>query len=125
MIDDEPDVREITSEMVERAGLTSLAAANGRAGLDLVRDPACEVDVVLLDMTMPGLGGVETLAEIRRTRPDLPVILVSRYSEDSSASRCAGSISGFLQKPCSREQLARALSLALSPRGSPGERSRS
>ena len=113
VIDDEQDVRELTAKMMQRAGLATLVAAGGRAGLELLRDPACEVDLVLLDLTMPGLGGEETLAEIRRTHPQLPVVLMSGYCEDYGNSRCAGAISAFLQKPFSREQLTEALRLAL------------
>jgi PAS domain S-box-containing protein len=116
VIDDEPEVREVIAVMLGRAGLASVVAADGRAGLELLRDPACDVDLVLLDLTMPGLAGEEMLAEIRRTHPDLPVLLMSGYSEDYGTSRCAGSISGFLEKPFSREQLTEALRRAL-----PGE----
>jgi PAS domain S-box-containing protein len=120
VIDDEPDVRELTAKMVQRAGLASLEAADGRAALELLRDPACEIDLVLLDLTMPGLGGEETLAEIRRIRPHLPVVLMSGYSKDYGISACAGAISGFLQKPFTRDQLTEALRLALARESEPG-----
>jgi DNA-binding NtrC family response regulator len=113
VIDDEQDVRELTAKMVQRAGLESLEAGGGRAGLALLREPACEIDLVLLDLTMPGFGGEETLAEIRRSHPQLPVVLMSGYCEGYGTSRCAGPISGFLQKPFSRDQLTEALRAAL------------
>jgi PAS domain S-box-containing protein len=119
VIDDEPDVRELTVEMVQRTGLATLEAADGSAGLDLLRDPACEVDLVLLDLTMPGLGGEATLAEIRCSHPDLPVVLMSGYSKDGDASRSAASISAFLQKPFTLDQLAEALRLGLPSEGEP------
>ena len=120
VIDDEQDVRELTAKMAQRAGLTSLEAASGRVGLDLLRDPACRIDLVLLDLTMPGLGGEETLAEIRRTHPHVPVVLMSGYCEDYGISRGAGAISGFLQKPFSRDQLTEALRMALPSEREPG-----
>ena len=59
-------------------------AANGREALDIVRRG--EVDVVLLDISMPGQGGVDTLAAIRARAPDLPVLILSGFAEEHSAT---------------------------------------
>jgi PAS domain S-box-containing protein len=109
VVDDEPDVRELTETMLRHLGLQVLTAVDGQAALDLLRAHANEVDLVLLDLTMPGLGGTEVLEQIERIRRDLPVVLMSGYNEGYSARGCADRIAGFLQKPFSSEQLGQLL----------------
>jgi CheY-like chemotaxis protein len=101
--------------MLQRLGVTTLTAADGRAALELLGSRASEVDLVLLDLTMPGLGGLEVLEQIRQIRPELPVVLMSGYSERYSSSGCADHIAGFLQKPFSVEDLSERVRAALSP----------
>jgi len=115
VVDDEPDVRELAEAMLQRLGVTTLTAADGRAALELLGSRASEVDLVLLDLTMPGLGGLEVLEQIRQIRPELPVVLMSGYSERYSSSGCADHIAGFLQKPFSVEDLSERVRAALSP----------
>jgi len=111
VVDDEAHVRAVTSGMLRRAGNTVLLAEHGAEAVALLGDDPGAVDLVLLDMTMPGLGGSETLERIRELRPDLPVLLSSGYGPEQSAHlvnrdpRCA-----FLAKPYRREQLMIAIS---------------
>ena len=64
------------------------------------RDSADDVDLVILDMTMPGLSGEEVFREIRRIRPEVRVILTSGYNEQEATSRFAGKgLAGFIEKP--------------------------
>ena len=73
---------------------------NGREGLEAFRERTDEISVVLVDLTMPELGGDEVLREIRQICDDAIVILSSGYSEHDVAGRFAGlKPSGFLQKP--------------------------
>ena len=113
VVDDEPGVREIAGEMLQRLGLEVHTAVDGLAALEFLHARAGEIDLVLLDLTMPGLGGMEVLQQIERTRPDLPVVLMSGYNESYSAKGCADRIAGFLQKPFSSEQLEQVLRAAL------------
>jgi two-component system, cell cycle sensor histidine kinase and response regulator CckA len=68
------------SKMLRRRGLHVLEAANGRSAIDLFRAGA--PDVVLLDMTLPGMSGREILQELTRIQPDVKVIVTSAYTED-------------------------------------------
>jgi DNA-binding response OmpR family regulator len=73
-----------------------LSAANGREGLNMAG--ANEVDLVLLDLKMPGLNGQEMLRELAVLRPGLPVIIITAYSRRPLEGALAG-VSAWLQKP--------------------------
>jgi two-component system cell cycle sensor histidine kinase/response regulator CckA len=88
--------------MLERAGFRVLAAADGRAAVEVFRQHRDEVALVMLDMTMPRMDGEETFQELRRIRSDSDtrVILSSGYSEQEITNRFAGKgLAGFIQKP--------------------------
>ena len=83
-------------------------AANGREALDIVRQG--EVDVMLLDISMPGQGGVDTLAAIRARAPDLPVLILSGFAEEHYATTLLRQgASGYLNKDCDPEEIVRAI----------------
>src|SRR5262245_28535633 len=81
VIDDEQAVREVTQAMLAHAGFESLAAADGFDGIDLCRRHGAKIAIVLLDLAMPRMDGVETLAQLRRLRPDLPILFSSGLDE--------------------------------------------
>ena len=83
-------------------------AANSREVIDKVLKDGC--DVVLLDIAMPGRGGLDTLVQIKRERPDLPVLMLSMYPEEQYAVRTlrAGA-SGYLTKGSAPEELIAAI----------------
>jgi PAS domain S-box-containing protein len=100
VVDDEPSVRQIATSILQRAGAVVHTAPSGDDALVWVRDTRPALDLVLLDLTMPGLTGEETLAQLHTLRPDLPVILMSGYSESGILGRLGqqGAVD-FLQKP--------------------------
>jgi signal transduction histidine kinase len=106
LVDDEPGVRSLAMRVLTRAGFRVLEAADGEKGLALFRDHQAEIDAVLLDLTMPRMSGGEVLGELRQLRADLPVLLMSGYTElDVTAqTRSAGGVN-FLQKPFLAQQL--------------------
>jgi PAS domain S-box-containing protein len=98
VVDDDNTVRIPCIEMLQYLGYTVLGAADGEEALALCRTAA--VDVVLLDLTMPRMDGVETFQAIRQEFPDLPVVLCSGYTAQEMAQRfTAEKPNGFLQKP--------------------------
>ena len=108
VIDDEATVRETTAGLLATFGFTVITAANGSSGIvHFCAGPANFV-LVLLDLTMPGLTGDDTLATLRTIAPDVRVLLVSGFSDSARAARLAatGPV-GFLQKPFTREALER------------------
>jgi DNA-binding NarL/FixJ family response regulator len=83
-------------------------AASGREALDIVRKG--EVDVILLDIAMPGQSGVDTLAAIRARAPDLPVLILSGYAEEHYAATLLRlGASGYLNKDCDPEDIVKAV----------------
>ncbi|MFB0976671.1 MAG: PAS domain S-box protein [Myxococcota bacterium] len=106
VIDDDEGMRDLATDILSRAGLEVRAAANGRDGLEIFRAHANEINLVLLDRTMPTMSGYETFQEIRKIHPSTPVVLVSGYSEERAAAELAGAgLAGFLHKPFLPETL--------------------
>ncbi len=114
VIDDEDAVRVITARILEHAGLGVLSAPDGPRGLEFARDHSRRIDAVVLDLAMPGMGGLEVLAALRELRPGLPVVLVSGYNEADTARRFGDhGAAGFVQKPFRPGDLAAAIRRAL------------
>lgn len=98
--DDEETVRATSARMLESAGYSTQIAADGKEGLDLFNKEPDKFRLVLLDLTMPHMDGVETFCELRRVRPDIRVVLMSGYNEQEAVERFTGKgLAGFVQKP--------------------------
>jgi two-component system cell cycle sensor histidine kinase/response regulator CckA len=114
IVDDEELVRGTASAALKRYGYTVLTAQDGAEGVDLFRRRAAEIDVVLLDMTMPVMPGEEALGRIQALRPDARVIVTSGYDEVEAVRRfTADGIAAFIQKPYTAVALARIVKSAL------------
>ena len=113
VVDDDEHVRLTARRMLERAGFLVAEACDGLEALNEVRCHP-EVAAVILDLTMPRMGGAETLTELRRFRPHLPVVLSSGYNAEDATSRFGGEgRTGFVQKPYSAKDLVAAVASAL------------
>jgi PAS domain S-box-containing protein len=100
LVDDDPEVRDVGSQMLERLGFKVLTAAHGREGLKVFQEYGGGIDCVILDLTMPEMGGEEVFRELRRLRSNVRVILSSGYNEQEVTQRFAGKgLAGFIQKP--------------------------
>jgi len=116
LVDDEDTVLAVGGRMLQRMGFDVRTAADGREALAVVREDPDAIRCVILDLTMPHMDGEEAFREIRRIRPDLPVVLSSGYNEQDVVGRFAGkSLAGFLQKPYKSAELAAKLSEVLEP----------
>ncbi len=108
LVVDEGIVRRLARRVLVRSGYLVEAVASGEAGLRALEDGP--VDLVLLDMTMPGLGGPATLSCIRERFPGLPVLLSSGYSERAALRRLEPHRpEGFLPKPWTGTELTAAV----------------
>ncbi len=116
IIEDEPDVRELTKDVLERLGYTAIAASDGREGIRTYREGKGGIDVVILDMIMPLMNGTEVFQILKAIDPEVRVVLVSGYSSEGfvginrlikSGAKC------FVQKPFSQKTLARAIKEAM------------
>lgn len=84
LIDDEAMIRELTTDLLEERGFTVTTAENGMEGIDFYKKSWREIDLVILDMIMPELGGRETLIELKKINPDINVIISSGFSVPSN-----------------------------------------
>ena len=106
MVDDEEVVCEVCAAFAQRLGFQTITAADGEEGLRLFERHADEIDCVLLDLTMPRMDGISALREMKRLRPDIPVILCSGYNEQEATQHFTNEgLAGFLQKPYTLEDL--------------------
>ncbi len=100
IVDDEPDLLSTTAAAFEHLGFEPILAANGLEGLGRVREHLGALRLVVLDLTMPHMDGVECLRAIQGLDSGLPVLMTSGFSEgDSSGALGELAPAGFLQKP--------------------------
>ncbi len=114
VIDDDPTQRRLLQAAVEKAGFACRTAPDGESGFALACDEATGVDVVLLDLIMPGLSGMETLERLAERRPDLPVIvLTATGSVDTVVRSMRNGATDFFVKPVSPERVVVSIRNAL------------
>lgn len=113
--DDEVEIAQQLGHLVHREGLTPLLAKDGKEALKLVR--AGDPDVLLADLRMPGMDGMELMRKVREIDPELPVILMTGYAEVQGAVRAirAGA-HDYLAKPFDHSEVIRVVLRALNER---------
>ncbi len=100
VIDDEAPVREATVDILEMENIPVLTAANGEAGISLYQEQRETIDLILLDLSMPGLSGYETFHALKQIDPDVKIILSSGYSEEEVYRQFSEeNVTDFLSKP--------------------------
>ncbi|MDH3642060.1 MAG: response regulator [Gammaproteobacteria bacterium] len=106
VIDDELTVRNFVQSVLERFGYQVYAASSGEEGVDLLVRHSEDIGMVFLDLTMPGMGGVETLARLREVQGGIPTVLMSGFNEqDATQEFVGGGLAAFLAKPFVVEEL--------------------
>ena len=114
VVDDEPAVRQMAACALDRMGYAATSCEGGAAAVDALSANLDGFDVVVLDLSMPGMSGQETLAHLRRLKPGLPVVMSSGYNEAECLRLLEGQrISGFLQKPYTAGTLGAMVKAAL------------
>ena len=115
VVDDEPALREMAESMLQALGYRTFAAEDGEAACRLFRERSGEIDLVLLDIVMPKMGGPGAYRALREMKPGIPVLLSSGYSvEEVVQEILAEGANGFLPKPYGLSQIARAVRKAIS-----------
>jgi CheY-like chemotaxis protein len=108
LVDDEKMIVDVGKALLCRLGYNVIAANNGTAAVDVIQQNGSTIDLVILDMIMPGMGGGKTFDAIRTISPQMPVILSSGYAINSQAERIMRKgCNGFIQKPFSVADLSR------------------
>lgn len=110
VVDDEKIVRELTEEMLKRLGYAVLSFEDALSALEYYRDNFNTVDLVILDMIMPGMGGREALHNLREINPGVKVFILSGFSLDSeNRDMLNEGVASFIQKPVSLSSLRNKL----------------
>jgi two-component system cell cycle sensor histidine kinase/response regulator CckA len=107
VVDDDHAVRSLAESVLSEAGYAVELAEDGMQAIERLRQLGGRISLVLLDLTMPQLGGAEAALELRRLQPDIPLVAMSGYGDVEVMERFSGArIDDFLPKPFSPDQLA-------------------
>jgi len=107
LIDDEKMIIDVGLELLEELGYTVLSAMSGQEAIDVFQKDQDNIDLVIMDMIMPGMGGGETFDRLKEINPEVKVLLSSGYSIDGQATKILRrGCDGFIQKPFNLNQLA-------------------
>src|SRR5882757_2140232 len=108
VVDDDPVQRRLLEAAISRNGMQVVTAPGGQPAIDLINGPrGDQITLILLDLVMPDMDGLEVLEKLRATNPDLPVIvLTAKGGIDSAVEAMRAGASDFLVKPASPERIA-------------------
>lgn len=116
LVEDDDDNRELMSEVLESAGHVVMTAASGAEGLRKLSETS--VDVVVTDVGMPGIGGLEVARAAKKIAPTVPVVVVTGYTEREDITRARGhEVDAVLVKPIDPDSLTNAITQVMKGRG--------
>ncbi len=114
LVDDESSLLEMGEQILSRSGYVVYRAQNGETALQVVREHGEAIDLVILDLIMPGMGGTRCLSELLLLRPGIPVVIASGYAQDKPVEELlALGASGFIAKPYRMGELLDAVRVAI------------
>ncbi|MBU1195173.1 MAG: PAS domain S-box protein [Proteobacteria bacterium] len=117
LVDDEPIVLEAGADMLDLLGYTVLTAENGKKAIDIYQNNKDRIDLVLLDMIMPDMGGGIVFDRLREINPDVCIILSSGYSVEGKATDIMNrGCNGFIQKPYTIEAISKKIKSTMNRR---------
>jgi signal transduction histidine kinase/CheY-like chemotaxis protein len=111
VVDDDDAVRATVADGLRALGHEVIEASNGQDALTLLEHH--RPDLLVLDYAMPGLNGAEVAVRARRSRPDLPILFASGYSDSQALLRALGADAAILRKPFTIAELARSVATTL------------
>jgi DNA-binding NtrC family response regulator len=115
VVEDEALLRQALVKMLRKDGFEVFEAADGSSAIDLLRAVGDKIDVMLLDITMPGASSHEIVAEAAKARPNIGVILTSAYSQEmNTVAMSLPQIRSFIRKPFQFGDLVKTLRNTLS-----------
>lgn len=110
LIDDEKMIVDVGRQMLEGMGYRVLIATNGKEALSIYQENRDQVDIIILDIIMPDMGGAETYDRLKKIKPHIKVLLSSGYSIDGEATEILNrGCNGFIQKPFSMKELSQQI----------------
>ncbi len=117
LIDDEKMILDVGLELLEELGYTVLSVMSGQEAIDVFQKDQDNIDLVIMDMIMPGMGGGETFDRLKEINPEVKVLLSSGYSINGQATKIIRrGCDGFIQKPFNMNQLAEKIQKILTGR---------
>jgi len=117
IVDDQKIASEVVNDYLHKLGYLTYVVSSGAEALEFYSNHTNEIDLVLLDMIMPGMSGSETFAGLKKLNNNVRIILCSGYCEDDEAATLLSSgCNGFIQKPFSVEELSRKVESVLRER---------
>jgi two-component system nitrogen regulation response regulator GlnG len=115
VVDDEADARSVLTHILEREGVKVITASDGQQAMRQIQSPTAAPDVVLLDVSMPGLNGMEVLRRVREITDDLPVVLITAHADiRQSVEAMKEGAYHYLAKPYDNSEVVRITCRALS-----------
>ncbi len=122
-VDDEEMLRDLGARILANFGYAVRTAATGEEALKLYRQPESKIDLVIVDLIMPGMGGLKCLKQLMEFDPDARVIVVSGFAPDGDADEAlAAGARGFLRKPFDVQEMLQLMRRILAERGAPASR---
>jgi two-component system, OmpR family, response regulator len=116
LVEDDDDNRELMAEVLESAGYQVIAAGSGAEGLQTLAERS--VDVVVTDVGMPGMGGLEVARAAKEIAPQVPVVVVTGYAEREDITRARGhEVDAVLVKPVDPDSLTAVVDDMVKGRG--------
>jgi PAS domain S-box-containing protein len=113
-IDDEETIRKVGQLQMETLGYEVITAENGKVGIESFKENKDKIDIIILDMIMPVMGGNETASKLREIDPSVPILISSGFSRDKNLDEIKkNTINGFLNKPFLLNELSVKISKAL------------
>jgi two-component system, cell cycle sensor histidine kinase and response regulator CckA len=110
LVDDQEAVINVGKAILRTLGYTVIMAKNGKEAMEIYERDKEKIDLVILDMIMPGMGGGETYDALKKIKPDIKVILSSGYGLEDHATRILErGCNGFIQKPFDVSDLSRKI----------------
>ncbi|GEM_PF-2840455 len=114
LIDDEEEVRQMGKLLLEENGYKVILAASGEEGVEIFREKKEQIDLILLDLIMPGRDGLEIFKDLREIDPHTPIVLVTGYMMDKKVRELlAQGAKGFLSKPYKLQEILLIIEEAL------------
>jgi CheY-like chemotaxis protein len=115
LVDDEPTVLDVGARMLDKAGYKVKTARDGVEAVEVFKEHSQNIDCVILDLTMPRMGGEETFVELKKIRNNVPVFLSSGYNVGEVEERIfAKGFAGFIKKPYQLNELKESIANVLS-----------
>jgi two-component system cell cycle sensor histidine kinase/response regulator CckA len=110
LVDDEMMILKVGQAMLQRLGYRTMIASGGKQALEIIATRGVEIDMVILDLIMPGMDGGRTFDHIREIKPQLPVLLSSGYAINGKAHEIMQrGCTGFIQKPFNISELSQKI----------------